>query len=309
MELLEGALPVAATAPVRTRAATLVTLDATMGMPGTPQSGTGQAALLTGTNAAAEFGRHFGPWVPAMLRPNVRDRNLLTQAARAGRSVAFANAYPEEVKHAARTLGAPADEDLDGVEPEASGVMQALPSDGGNGRARRAARYLSAGPPLAALGAGVLVRHTPELERGDAIASEITNAGWRERLGRRAVPVITPYQAGRNLARIAANHDLTLFAHYSTDYAGHQKTMDAAVSALRVIDEFIAGILAHRPDDVLMIVASDHGNLEDITTDHTMNPVLGLAVGEGHAEITRAWKSILDVAPSILRTIQVKSAA
>jgi hypothetical protein len=280
-----------------------------MGMPGTPQSGTGQTALLTGTNAAAEYGRHFGPWVPAMLRPLMRDRNLLTQAVRAGRTVTFANAYPEEVKHAARTPRVHPDAIMEDVERVASDVTQALPSDGGHGRARRAARYLSAGPPLAALGAGVLVRHTPELERGDAVASEITNQGWRERLGRKAVPLITPHQAGQNLARIAASHDLTLFAHYSTDYAGHQKTMDAALSAVRVIDEFLAGIVDHLPDDMLMIVASDHGNLEDITTDHTMNPVPGLAVGQGHAEITREWRSIVDVAPSILRALKVKSAA
>lgn len=297
VKLLDGALPVAGGTPIRTQAATLLALDATLGVAGTPQSGTGHAALLTGTNAAAQFGRHFGPWVPAALRSLVREENLLTRAARAGRSIAFANAYPEEVMAEANAIAE------GGSTSGNDSVDAVLPPDLGNGRARRASRYLSAGPPLAALGAGVLNRHTPELERGAAIASEITNEGWRQRLGRRSLPEITPREAGRNLARIVAAHDLTLFAHYATDYAGHQRSMPLAVRALQLVDAFIGGVLEHLPDDALLIVSSDHGNLEDITTDHTRNHAIGLAAGHGHAEITRDWTSITDIVPSILAAL------
>ena len=44
-------------------------MDATLGVEGLPQSGTGQVALLTGRNAPRIFGRHFGPWPPVSLRP------------------------------------------------------------------------------------------------------------------------------------------------------------------------------------------------------------------------------------------------
>ncbi|HEX8242876.1 MAG TPA: hypothetical protein VF541_05260, partial [Longimicrobium sp.] len=74
--------------------AVLAAADATLGVEGTPQSGTGQTALLTGRNAAAEYGRHFGPWVPTRLRELLAAENLLTRVVRAGGAAAFANAYP-----------------------------------------------------------------------------------------------------------------------------------------------------------------------------------------------------------------------
>lgn len=273
--LLGGAAPVAAVAPRHTAHASLVGLDARLDVPGLPQSGTGQAALLTGRNAARLFGRHYGPWTPTALRPLVAEESVLAIAQRAGRRVAFANAYPEEVLEMAAA-------------------------------ATRARGPLRAGPPLAALGAGLLVRHTAALERGDAVASEITNEGWRERLGRLTLPVVTPEEAGRNLAWIAAAHDLTFFAHYTTDTVGHRGDMTDAIHAIETVDAFLDGILAALPDDVLLVVASDHGNLEDVRTGHTTNPALGLVVGPGHEPFARSLHSLTDLAPAILRRLAVE---
>jgi phosphopentomutase len=171
--------------------------------------------------------------------------------------------------------------------------------------ARRAERFLNAGPPLAAMGAGLLVRHTAELEHGNAVASEITNEGWRQRLHRRSVPAITAVQAGHNLARIAAANDVTLFAHYSTDYAGHSRRLDVAVSALRKVDDFLGGLLEAMPDDTVVVIASDHGNLEDASTGHTTNPAIGMAFGAGHARLAEHWSAITDVTPSLLDLLGV----
>jgi len=290
--LLEGAAPVAGIAPLHTARASLLGLDATLGLPGAPQSGTGQAALLTGQNAAARFGRHFGPWVPASLRPMLRAQNVLVAAQRAGRTVAFANAYPEELF----SLPVPA--------PVQRSTGVPLPSDAGR-RARGMPRYLEAGPPMAALAAGVLTRHTDALARGEAVASEITNDGWREGLGRTDLPVITPHDAGRNLARLGAQHDLTLFAHYATDYAGHSGRMDRAVEAVERVDAFLGGLHAAMTPDTTVIVTSDHGNIEDVGVGHTRNPVLTLVTGHDHAALSEGWTVITDVAPAILRALAV----
>ncbi|MGQ0813743.1 MAG: alkaline phosphatase family protein [Gemmatimonadota bacterium] len=252
---------------------TFVALDATLGVPGLPQSGTGQTALLTGMNAAAEFGRHFGPWVPTMLRARLARENFLSKAKDAGQRVAFANAYPEEL------------------------------FGHGNGRTTlRGGDPLRAGPPIAALGAGVLTRHTPQLMRGDAVASEITNDGWRKHLKRVDLPVISAEEAGRNLARIAAQHDVTLFAHYATDYIGHRGHMWEAVEALEKIDAFLAGIAAAAAEDVLVAVVSDHGNIEDIRAGHTHNPAIGLFFGREHERFKNA-ASLADIAPSLLSVL------
>ena len=265
--LLGGARIIARNAGLQTRYATLCALDATLDMPGLPQSGTGQTALFTGENAARIFGRHFGPWVPTPLRTLLADRNILTRARRAGRNVAFANAYPEEVFQEGRKQRDP----------------------------------LRAGPPIAALGAGVMHRHTPELMRGDAIASEIINDGWRVHLNRTELPVITAQQAGRNLARIAGAHDVTLFAHYSTDHVGHTGDMSASIQALQRVDEFLAGIVEEMPGDLTIVLASDHGNLEDVRAGHTTNPAVGLFIGVAHGDVSAGATSLTDIAPAILK--------
>src|SRR5262245_16050002 len=66
--LLDGARIAEQTEPLTTMNATLIPLDAQLGIAGLPQSGTGQYSLLTGHNGAVEFGRHYGPWVPTALR-------------------------------------------------------------------------------------------------------------------------------------------------------------------------------------------------------------------------------------------------
>jgi hypothetical protein len=237
-------------------------LAATLDVEGIPQSGTGQVALLTGESAAELFGGHFGPWTPVRLRPLVEERSVLRRAAAAGRSVAFANAYP-----------------------------RGWPGPRGGRRI--------AGPPLAARAAGVLDRHEEALGRGDAVASEIVNDGWRRHLGHASLPDVSPADAGANLARISRAADLTLFAHYATDTAGHEMDKGRAVAALARVDEFLGGLLAELSSDTLLLVASDHGNLEDVRAGHTKNPALGLAMGPG-AEAAADLADLRQVTPFIL---------
>ena len=249
-------------------AGTFVPVDAALGVAGLPQSGTGQTALFTGINAAQEFGRHFGPWVPTALRERLARENILMKAKSAGKTIAFANAYPEELFA----------ENVD---------------------ARKARDPLRAGPPIVAIGAGVLNRHTAHLMRGDAVASEITNDGWRKHLGRTGLPIISAADAGKNLARISAAHDVTLFAHYSTDYVGHDGGMAEAVEALEKVDEFLGGVAAAVLDDTLVAVVSDHGNIEDVTAGHTYNPAVGLFFGRKH-ERCGSITTLTDVTPLLL---------
>jgi len=242
-------------------------LDARLDVEGTPQSGTGQAALLTGESTAEIHGHHFGPWTPVRLRPLVEDRSMLRRAAEAGRGVAFANAYPR---------GWP----------------------GPRGGRRIAA------PPLAARGAGVLNRHEEALGAGMAVSSEIVNDGWREHLGHDGLPVVTPAEAGVNLARICADVDLTLYAHYSTDTAGHRGVLTDAVEALVRVDDFLAGLTSALASDTLLLIASDHGNIEDVRGGHTANPALGIAAGP-HADRAREMTDLRDVTPFILDVLGV----
>jgi 2,3-bisphosphoglycerate-independent phosphoglycerate mutase len=279
--LLDGVRPVLGDVPIRAHRATALGLDATLGVDGIPQSGTGQTALFTGRNAAAEFGRHFGPWVPTMFRAMLGADGLLARIWGSGRPVAFANAYPEELVSAV----ARNDEALRQLPP-----------------------FLRAAPPLSALGIGALNRHTEALRRGDAVASEITNEAWRERLGRTELPVVSPAKAGTNLARIVEAHALTLFAHYSTDSAGHGRDMAEGIAAIERVDAFLGGLLAALPSDVLIVMVSDHGNLEDVRTGHTRNPALCVVCGDDHRDFAAPLHSLLDVAPALERWLRSPSA-
>jgi len=241
-----------------------VPLDPLMGVEGLPQSGTGQTALLTGENAAAMYGRHFGPWVPVPLRPLLVEKNVLSRAKAEGISCIFANAYPSQFLRAAWTK---------------------RPS----------------GPALAAHAAGLLTRHEENLARGDALSSEILNTAWRTRLGLVHLPEVTPEEAGRTLARITAQAGLTFFAHYSTDTAGHKRTMADAVAALERVDAFLGGLVPALPPQTLLVLASDHGNIEDISQGHTLNPTFSLLLGPGAEELGAGLSRITDIPGLILR--------
>ena len=216
-------------------------LEATLGVEGLPQSGTGQYALLTGDNGAVRIGRHLGPWTPTALRPSLLASNLLTRAIDAGHSVGFANAHPPGY--------------------------------------RQSRWYKRPAPiPLAADEAGLMERGVEELMRGEGLASDLDN-GRMQGVVEEELPAIGVVDAGANLARITRSHDLTLFAHYGTDVAGHRGGRAAAQQALERVDGFLKGILAERDPDLNVLIASDHGNIESVEAGHTRNPALGIWFG------------------------------
>jgi hypothetical protein len=272
--LLGGRLPLAEELDgeglIHGAGAVLRAAAATLEVEGVPQSGTGQTALLTGANAAQVYGRHFGPWVPTALRPRLEAENLLSRVVRAGGRAAFANAYP----------------------------LASITAD------PRIFRRPAA-PPLAARAAGVLVRDLAELARGEAVASSITNERWRERVGEE-VPNPGAAQAGATLERISRGAEVTLFAHYDTDYAGHRGGLEGAVAALERVDAFLGGLVAALDPGTLLVLASDHGNLEDTAGGHTLNPVPVLAVGPGREVVAERAGDITGVTPVLLDLLGIR---
>lgn len=262
---LGGRLPTLDEPRIDSRSGRAFPLDACLGVPGTPQSGTGQVALLTGRNAPKLFGRHFGPWPPVRLRPLLGEKNFLSRARGEGATVRFANAYPDGYPGA------------------------------------RSSRRVAA-VPLSALAAGVLDRNQASLAAGEAVASEIVNDGWIRHFSAN-IPRVSAEDAGVNLARVSRGSDLTLFAHYDTDAAGHSGEMSQAVQALERVDAFLAGVLSETDRDTLVLVASDHGNIEDVRGGHTRNPALGLAFGAAAAPLA-VPKRLTDLARLVLKAVK-----
>ena len=85
-------------------------LDACLGVPGLPQSATGQTTLFTGINAAALVGEHLTAYPTAPLREVIAGHSLLKRAAEVGKRVFLANAHSERfwemIRQRKRRLGA-----------------------------------------------------------------------------------------------------------------------------------------------------------------------------------------------------------
>jgi len=119
------------------------------------------------------------------------------------------------------------------------------------------------------------------------------------------IPVLTLPEAGARLAALAKNYDFAFFEYWLTDYAGHGQDLAASVQLLEQFDLVLGGLLADWGEADLLLLTSDHGNLEDLSTRrHTANPVPLLLVGQ--PALRRGFDEATDltaVAPGILRLL------
>lgn len=244
-------------------------VDATLGVEGLPQSGTGQVTLLAGVNAARYRQRHVGPWIDPPLKELLSQRNAFAAVLRAGKGARLANAFPDQY--------------LDRVA---------------RGRGRSSAIV------WAARLAGLPLLGHRELRRGEALSAFLDQDGWR-RMGY-DVPRITPEEAGRRLARLARQGDFTLFEYYLSDFLGHRQDMSGAVAALEAFDAFLGGILAALDREALLVLSSDHGNLEELHhSRHTRNPVPLMASGRGAEEVLGSVDRLDELMPAVLKQVNV----
>ena len=253
--MLNGARPLRSQCGRSTGQATLLGLDASLGVPGLPQSGTGQTALLTGVNAAALLGVHEGPYPSPRLYGLLNDNSLFRRVVEGGRHALFANAYTERFLN----------------------------------RIQRGTQRLSANARAA----------------GQAVSALLTNDYFRQ-VGY-DVPQVSPAEAGAVLAALSAGQTLTYFEFWYSDVAGHRRDFQLARTVLTMLDQFLGGLLAALDhQQVLVLVVSDHGNLEDLSTDrHTANPALALLMGANHALLAARLHSLVDVAPTLLAALDI----
>jgi len=254
---------------------TVTAVDATLGVPGLPQSGTGQAALFSGKNGPKLAGRHYGPYPHSQTRDALRQHNLFARVQRLhvpfAEPAAFANGYPDRFfSYAAR-------------------------------------RNRWTVTTRCCLDADVRIRTTADVRTGEALTADLTGLAWREDLGL-DVPLRTPAAAGEQLAAIASEHACTVFEYFLTDKAGHARDADRARGVLYDVDQFVGALLrALDPTKDLLAVCSDHGNLEDLSIKtHTRHPVPLLAWGAGATSFAEA-AAITDVTPALVAAVTAQA--
>lgn len=241
-----------------------VPTDPRLGVPGRPQSATGQAAILTGRNVPQLIGEHYGPKPNPAIRSILAQDNFFQRVTAHGRSAALLEAYPSRFHHAV-----------------ASG------------------KRLLSSYQQAVVEAGLPLFGEHQLYHGDALAVDWIGRAWREELGYTDSPVYTPYEAGRRLVEISRRYDFAFFSHWLTDVVGHRGPMDDAVRLLELFDDVMAGALETWDDNEgLMIIISDHGNLENLSTRvHTENDVPALIIGRQSQGFADGLRDLTDFVP------------
>ena len=244
--LLGGKKLTKSAAPFESDTVILKAIDPNLGVKGLPQSATGQAVLLTGVNIPAELGYHYGPKPNPEVAQYLNGHTVFSKTVNAGKKAALLNAYPPRY--------------FDGID---------------------SGKRLYSSIPLALTNAGIPLFTEKDYYARTALSADFTGEGWRDFLGFPDAPLFDPETAGTKLAELANDYDFSFFEYWASDYAGHKQDMPWAVKQLEVFDGVLKGLLAHwdMAND-LVLLTSDHGNMEDLgTRKHTAAPVPLLLFG------------------------------
>src|SRR6056297_2231138 len=243
-------------------------IDANLGVQGLPQSGTGQTTLFSGENAAKIAGKHYGPFPYSTTRYLLEKKSLFHKVIELGKKPMFINAYPDLFFK----------------------------------KAEKRDRWTAT--TLMVRSAGIPLHREKHIRSGKAITAEITQSVWRDKLNL-DVPVITPEEAGKRVIKATEENDLVLYEFFLTDKAGHSMDHNYAQEIRELLDPFLMALIKNISKEDTLIITSDHGNLEDLSTKtHTRNPVPLFVKGD--TAPFRTAKSLMDVTPAIVSILKTE---
>lgn len=241
-------------------------IDAQLGIPGIPQSATGQTALFTGVNAAQLLDSHLSGFPNRQLRELLEKHSIHSKLKAMGKRVAFINVYrPIFFKMGPQAL----------------------------------LRYLSV-TSIANWKADLQFFDLDHLFSEQAIYHDFTNFELIKRDFK--VPLFSAEKAGLILARASQNYDFCLYEYFKTDWAGHIQDMDYATRLVVQLERFVKTVLENTNlKKTLVIITSDHGNIEDLSVKtHTFNAVPLIAWGFNKDELVARSNSLIDITPALL---------
>lgn len=244
-----------------------VAIDACLGVPGLPQSASGQTTLFTGVNAAKALGSHAEGFPGPSLRRIVDTDNIFMQLMARGLKCRFADAYL-----------------ADSVE-------------------EIAARRFRSVTTTMALTRPSTISLRADLLANAAVFQDIT----RDLLTRKGYTggTLAPEAAADHLMQVALANDFTLFEYFQSDRAGHTCDHAVAESVLALLDAFVGRVATMAEQSgMLFVLTSDHGNIEDLSVrTHTLNKVPLIALGPGAVELLARAKSLVDVTPCLVEIL------
>ncbi|MDD4101211.1 MAG: peptidase [Kiritimatiellae bacterium] len=242
-----------------------VPIDACLDTPGLPQSATGQTTMFTGVNAAQYMGRHCEGFPGPSLRKIITENNLFMELSRKGLRCRFADAYA-----------------VDNVDDLHTRRFKSVTT-------------------VMALTQPDTIAVQDDLLANQAVSHDITRKILNEK--GHDIPMVRPSQAAEHLVEVARSYDFTLFEFFQTDLAGHSRDYQHACLVLSLLDEFLDAVYELcRTTGVLLILTSDHGNIEEIgVRGHTRNPVPFITCGPDAEKLQTHMTSLADIMPGIAR--------
>lgn len=264
-------------------------IDATLGIPGRPQSASGQTALFCGCNPLNAGGVHQNGYPNRDLRRIIRCGNLFSELERRGLPWIFANAYPV-YSHL--------------FQPEHAAIL----SDG-------SLRFSDEFPPAfrrrlsvtscMMLSVGRRPMGEKEILSGLALYQDYTNLSLREK--GLDLPEFSPLQAAEILFQAGRDRSLVLYEYFQTDISAHHPERQNALEVIKGLDSLVGRLLELLdPNQDTLLLCSDHGNLEDLSSRrHTLNPVPLLAWGRLAVPLRESSAGIDDLLPALLQALSL----
>jgi hypothetical protein len=243
-------------------------MDTHLGVKGTPQSATGQTAIITGKNASAELGYHMTAFPNEPLMALIREHSLFRDLTSMGIRATCANLYSREFFRSRRERH----------------------------------RNMLPVSALSVEAAGLPFRYIEDYSRGRAVFADITNRMLVDRGF--DLPIISPAQAGRNLLSIFEEADFVFFEYFLTDTYGHARRHQAIQTEVATLNEFLSTVLHESRGTVDVLIVSDHGNAENTAeaahTEHSVPFLLFSRRTDLFPGYRQHIRTLLDIKPAIL---------
>jgi 2,3-bisphosphoglycerate-independent phosphoglycerate mutase len=255
--------------------------DAHMGVPGIPQSATGQTAIWTGINGAKTLGRHVSGFPTITLRKIISQYSMLKVLGQNNLKADFLNCFTSPyLKH---------------VEEKPKLVSAST---------------------LVQLASMRPLKTMDDLRNDRGLYMDLTHDILKQ-IAKDFLPIDDPLLSprdpkilGSSIFQMFVDYDLTIYEYFLTDKVGHAMDWDKARIIIENLENFFFGILSNFDiEKDTMIITSDHGNLEDLSQkNHSENPVPTILYGKYADEYVNNIHSLTDIVPQIYKTFGLEEA-
>jgi 2,3-bisphosphoglycerate-independent phosphoglycerate mutase len=261
-------------------------IDAQLGVAGMPMSATGQTTLFTGINVPALLKEHKESYPDSFMRKIIKENSIFSVLRKKNLNPRFLNVFP-----GSSHLYTP-----ENIYIRDDGEFYYSPVF--RNRIRRS---------LSATTCMMIANHMRPFGENDilkerALYHDFTNQSLNGNGDFPHLPTFSPEKAAEIIYNTSRNYDLLLYEYFQTDFYGHGFDMQDCIDLVRQLNrlmKYLVSLLDKEKDTLL--ITSDHGNLEDSTTQmHTNNLVPLMTWGYKSDELRARIENLADVRPAIV---------